>query len=276
MNALYVGAISGTSVDGLDLALVDIADNLSSATLRVVSTHSATLPEELRKDLLRLGQGDADDEVELLGHTDTALGHFIGSTIVEFLAAAGQPKAAIRAIGSHGQTVRHRPTGERPFTLQIGDPNQISEITGITTVADFRRRDMAAGGQGAPLVPPFHQALFSHQEERRVVLNVGGISNLTLLFPGEPVRGYDTGPGNALMDAWINKQRGLSYDEAGSWARTGKCSEDLLGKLLSDDYFGLAAPKSTGREHFNLDWLERQLDPGIKPEDVQATLVALW
>lgn len=173
----------------------------------------------------------------------------------------------IVAIGCHGQTVWHEPTGVAPHTLQIGDNNQIVARTGITVVGDFRRRDIALGGQGAPLVPAFHHALLAHPTERRMVLNIGGIANLSLLIPGQPVGGYDTGPGNMLMDAWIWRQAGKPYDKDAEWARAGKVILPLLQNMLSDPYFSQPAPKSTGREYFNYGWLERHLRhfPGLIP-----------
>ncbi len=175
-----------------------------------------------------------------------------------------------RAIGSHGQTVRHRPQGPAPFTLQIGDPNQIAEITGIVTVADFRRRDLAAGGEAAPLVPPFHASVFGSDTEHRAVLNLGGIGNITIL---DPLSGFDTGPGNALLDAWCEQHTGKPFDDAGGWALGGAVISDLLNKLLADPYLHRMPPKSTGKEHYNPTWLRALLDPGSAPRDVQRTLV---
>lgn len=271
----YLGAISGTSVDGLDLALLEVSN-----TLTVSAAVTVDLPETLRRDLLSLGSTDNDD-LDLLGEADAALGDFIGSAAVEFLETSGIEPARITAIGSHGQTVRHRPEGRWPFTLQIGDPNRIAERTGITTVADFRRRDMAAGGQGAPLVPPFHNALFRRPGENRAILNLGGIGNFTLL-PAEPeavISGFDTGPGNALMDDWIAHTQQQPYDRQGDWAAAGKVDTSLLDRLLADPYLSAPPPKSTGREYFNLSWLKAQLashlgDATMAEADVQATLCA--
>lgn len=272
---LYLGAISGTSVDGLDLALVDFTDGV-----RVVAATTVTIPDDLQKTLLALGQSGGGD-LDRLGSADAALGIFIGESALTFLRDNGHSGTAISAIGSHGQTVRHRPGGDYPFTLQIGDPNRIAEITGITTVADFRRRDMAAAGQGAPLVPPFHEALFRSTDENRAVLNLGGIGNLTLL-PADAlaaISGFDTGPANALMDDWILLNRQQRYDRSGSWAAAGQVDEKLLERLLSDPYLAAPPPKSTGREHYNLAWLQNHLavygndDPPAGAE-VQATLCA--
>jgi len=209
---------------------------------------------------------------------DILLARFIATTINRFLAEAGVPASAISAIGSHGQTIRHLPDGDSPNTLQIGDPNTIAQLTGITTVADFRRRDMAAGGQGAPLVPAFHQALFRSPEEDRVVVNIGGIGNITVL-PARatlPVIGFDTGPGNVLMDAWFRAHHKGDYDRGGQWASSGRVDSGLLHTLLEEAYFFRTPPKSTGRELFNLGWLQRQLGgTPLRPEDVQATLCQL-
>ncbi len=270
-NTLFVGAISGTSVDGLDLALVDIDDQ--HIELHASSTHSFS--PELRSRLLALGQ-PGNDDLDRLGAADRALGLAIGRAINDFLDARSIDAQQVAAIGSHGQTVRHRPTGLQPFTWQIGDPNQIAETTGITCVADFRRRDMAAGGQGAPLVPPFHAALFRDRAHDRVVLNLGGIGNITVL-PADSsvaVSGFDTGPGNALMDSWVSRHCNRPFDQNGEWAAEGKPDEALLGALLGDPYLGQAPPKSTGREHYNLAWLDQHPRVGeIAPADVQATLL---
>ena len=271
----YIGSISGTSVDGLDLALVDLAHGIS---IDATATH--TFPDSLRVTLLSLGQprsGAEDDSLDQLGQADAELGDFIGTAINEFLTARGLQPEQIIAVGSHGQTVRHRPDLDHPFTWQIGDPNRIAEITGITTVADFRRRDMAAGGQGAPLVPAFHEALFRTADESRVILNIGGISNLTLLCKdaAEPVSGFDTGPGNALLDAWCQHVRGDAYDADGAWAASGELDQDLLATFLNDAYFERPPPKSTGREVFNLQWLEQHSVERMKPADVQRTLLEL-
>ncbi|MEZ5561204.1 MAG: anhydro-N-acetylmuramic acid kinase [Pseudomonadales bacterium] len=270
----YVGVISGTSVDGLDLALLRVADRP-----QVLEARTIPLPDALRQHLYQLGQQSGDD-LDTLGTVDAELGDFIGSAVLEFLGAIGRTPAEIRAVGSHGQTVRHRPDGTRPFTLQIGDPNRIAETTGITTVADFRRRDIAAGGQGAPLVPPFHAALFSTPEENRAILNLGGIGNLTMLpaDSAQAASGFDCGPGNALMDDWISHNRNMPFDADGAWAASGRIHAQLLQRLLDDAYLLRPPPKSTGREHYRLDWLEAHLRalPGGSPDvaDVQATLCA--
>lgn len=274
MSELYLGLMSGTSLDGIDAAVVD----LSSSTPRILAAQTQPYTPELRNELLALAQGGNLDEVEHLGRLDRRLGELFAAAALAILEQAGLKSSMIRAIGSHGQTVRHRPTGSAPFTLQIADPNLIAEHTGITTVADFRRRDMAAGGQGAPLVPAFHASCLRSSAENRAVLNIGGMANLTLLPADsrQPVTGFDTGPGNVLLDAWIDKQRDARYDRNGDWAAAGQMQPELLRVLLQDDYFHAPPPKSTGREHFQLAWLERRLAEGApSPVDVQATLIAL-
>jgi anhydro-N-acetylmuramic acid kinase len=267
---LFIGLMSGTSVDGLDLALIDLTDGI-----RLLHTSTREFSETLRSTLLSLGQPGGDD-LDEIGTADAALGAFTGRAILDFLETLSVDPDQVAAIGSHGQTIRHRPDQAQPFTWQIGDPNQIAEITGITTVADFRRRDMAAGGQGAPLVPAFHEALFRTEQESRVLLNVGGIGNITLL-PSDstiPLTGFDTGPGNCLMDSWHERHRQGSYDTDGNWARTGEIAADLLQMLMADPYLLRDPPKSTGREVFNLAWLEQQADLNRwQPQDVQRTLL---
>jgi anhydro-N-acetylmuramic acid kinase len=263
--------MTGTSVDGLDIALL-----LDEPKPRVLSAQTVSLPETLRIDLLHLVHDDSHASIDLLGHCDVALGRFIGQSVMDFLNVRKIETKAVTAIGSHGQTVRHRPFGENAFTLQIGDAHQIAEITGIDTVADFRRRDVAAGGQGAPLVPAFHRAVFSDTNESRVILNIGGIANITRLAPREMLTGFDTGPGNALLDLWIQHQRGLALDKDGAWASQGEVNEPLLTKALRDPYFKQAPPKSTGREYFNHTWLSELLNTinvEVSPESVQTTLV---
>lgn len=269
-NTLYVGVISGTSVDGLDFALLDVGERV-----QLIASQTQHISPQLRQRLLALGQPGPTD-LDQLGEADRELGAAIGEGVNRFLHTAGHPAAEVAAIGSHGQTVRHRPSGKQPFTLQIGDPNQIAEITGITCVADFRRRDMAAGGQGAPLVPPFHAALFRGNEENRVILNIGGISNITLLpaDPKRPVSGFDTGPGNALLDSWIAAHQDVAFDQDGIWAAQGSIVEGLLSQFLADPYLHAQPPKSTGREHFNLAWLQSHGKiADLDPADVQATLL---
>ena len=272
---LYVGCMTGTSVDGLDLALIEVDDN---GAITIVAAATRPLPELLRRDLLALSQPE-DDDIDLLGSCDQGLGLFTATAVNAFIEGLGYANTGIRAIGSHGQTIRHRPPGTAslPFTLQIGDPHVIAENTGITTVADFRRRDIAAGGHGAPLVPRFHAELFNATGSDACILNIGGISNVSLI--GKDLTGFDTGPGNALIDQWCQKHQGLPYDRSGAWSAGGKVDNTLLQALQADPYFALQPPKSTGREYFNIDWLEKtasahglQLDAA---QDIQATLTEL-
>jgi anhydro-N-acetylmuramic acid kinase len=275
-GSLYVGLMSGTSLDGIDAVLVEF----SAAAPKLIAAHTLPLPLLLREELLSLCQPGAN-EIERMGRADRMLGQAFGQAVLALLERAGIRSHDVVAIGSHGQTIRHRPQAieEAPaFTLQIGDPNTIAELTGITTVADFRRRDIAAGGQGAPLVPAFHRAVFGCARHR-VILNIGGMANITALPANgsQPVLGFDTGPGNTLLDSWIAQTSQLAYDHDGNWATGGDVHSDLLATLLSDSYFRTPPPKSTGREHFNLAWLQKALDahPGIAPQDVQASLAEL-
>lgn len=269
MADYYIGLMSGTSMDALDAVLVDFSDTPP----RLIASHSRNIDDALREALLALAQ-PGDNELDRTAQLDVRLGHFSAELCNELLAICAIEKGEIKAIGSHGQTIRHAPSAANPYTLQIGDPNTIAHMTGITTVADFRRRDMAAGGQGAPLVPAFHRALFQSSNKNRVILNIGGIANITVLPADEskPVFGFDTGPGNMLMDAWSQRYRHQPFDRDGAWARSGAVLSGLLNSLLSDPYLSQQPPKSTGREHYNLQWLEQQLQGGHSVADTQATL----
>lgn len=269
----YIGLMSGTSVDGIDAALVSIPANGQPA---LVATHQHSLPTALRDAIQALMQ-PGPNEIEREGELDIQLGHLFAQAVKELLAKSGIGSSRIRAIGSHGQTIRHRPHAPHPFTRQIGNPSVIAEETGITTVADFRARDLAAGGEGAPLVPAFHHWLFRKSGVHRVIVNIGGIANLTWLPATEDstVLGFDTGPGNTLLDQWISLHRNQPYDRDGAWAASGHIQKELLARLLADEYFAKAPPKSTGREHFNLAWLEPQLVDTPVPENIQATLAEL-
>ncbi|WNN46298.1 MULTISPECIES: anhydro-N-acetylmuramic acid kinase [Winslowiella] len=268
----YIGVMSGTSLDGVDVVLAAIDERMVAQQASYVHP----FPPELRQQVLAICQGQSLT-LSQLGQLDTRLGRLFAEAVLTMMKQQGLEASDITAIGCHGQTVWHEPLGEAPNSQQIGDNNQIAAATGITVVGDFRRRDMALGGQGAPLVPAFHQALLMHTSERRMVLNIGGIANLSLLIPGKPVRGYDTGPGNMLMDVWIWRQRGKAYDKDGEWASSGKVIVPLLQSMLADPWFALPAPKSTGREYFNLGWIEKQLSafPALAAQDVQATLTEL-
>jgi anhydro-N-acetylmuramic acid kinase len=273
MTDYFIGVISGTSVDSIDVALMEF-----EPAPRVLGWHNHPIADDIRQQLYRL-QTPAQDELTTAMALDVRLGHLFADAVLALLAQNELPASAVAAIGSHGQTLRHVPDGPAPTTWQIGDPNLIAERTGITTVADFRRRDMAAGGQGAPLVPAFHASVFRHPARQRAILNLGGIANLTLLPAGNelPVIGFDTGPANALLDAWIGQHQQQRYDRDGEWAASGHVHPGLLERLLSDPYFARPAPKSTGREYFNLTWLQPALESfaELAPRDVQATLCEL-
>lgn len=267
----FIGLLSGTSIDGIDCVLVDF----SQTPPILVSSHTEPLSTTLRDNILTLC-ADRAISLTLLGETDIALGRNFAHGAISLLQKCNLVAADIVAIGSHGQTVKHHPKGENQFTLQIGDPNTISELTGIATVADFRRKDMAAGGQGAPLTPLFHQSFFANDKCRNAVLNIGGIANVSLLrHNDQPLIGFDTGPGNVLMDSWINLIQGAAYDDNGGWAKSGKCNPQLLEAMMQEAFLALPAPKSTGRELFNLPWLENHLTQyqTISNVDVQATLL---
>ena len=229
----------------------------------------------LRELILRISQADALVHLDELGALDTAIGHAFADAALALLTEAGVAPEAVRAIGSHGQTLRHRPKPPHRFTLQVGDPNVIAERTGIDVVADFRRRDVAAGGEGAPLMPAFHEAVLGHPDETRAVLNLGGIGNLTLLAPGTPVRGFDTGPANGLMDAWCLRHTGRAFDANGNWGATGRVLPALLERCLSEPWLALPPPKSSGRDQFHIDWLGARLAGDEATADVQATLAEL-
>jgi anhydro-N-acetylmuramic acid kinase len=268
--ALYLGMMSGTSMDAIDAALVDF----DVTPLCIVASSATAFEPDLKQRITALV--DRWDHVSLdqLGQLDVALAHAFAAAANELLRTAGVAAGAVTAIGSHGQTIRHRPDLPFPFTTQIGDPSTLTEATGITVVADFRRRDVAAGGQGAPLLPVFHDQVFRNDAERRAIVNLGGIGNVTVLTRGSIVTGFDTGPGNRLLDAWIGLHRGLDYDRDGAWAGSGSPDPELLKHLLDEPYLSLPPPKSTGRELFNLEWLQHKLGPASRrPEDVQATLL---
>lgn len=264
-----LGVMSGTSLDGVDLALVNF-----SQTPKLIAADFTPMPDTLRVALSQLVKKE-ETSLQTLGELDHQLALLYADSIQWFLAKHQLNADDIVAVGCHGQTVWHSPKGQYPFTMQIGDMNLLAARTGITTVGDFRRRDMAFGGQGAPLVPAFHQAVFSSPERLTVVLNIGGISNISVLNPNQQTIGYDVGAGNTLLDIWIEKHLGKRYDANGEWAKTGKIHPTLLSLLLDEPFFQLPPPKSTGRELFNLEWLEHkltQIEP-LPAEDVQATLV---
>lgn len=270
MRELYIGLMSGTSADGIDAALVDF----NNTQPELIAHHYMPFPPTLNKSILALNQ-PGHDEINRLGELDRQLGKTFAEAANTLLKKSGVNAKDIRAIGSHGQTIRHHP--QLRFTLQISDPNIIAAETGITTVADFRRRDMAHGGQGAPLVPAFHQSILRTMEHDRTIVNIGGVANITFLpcHINKTILGFDTGPGNNLMDAWIRTYKQQAHDSQGAWASQGKISQKLLDALLHDAYFKRSPPKSTGPEYFNLKWLENYLSSDMTPVDVQATLAEL-
>ncbi len=264
---LFIGAMSGTSLDGIDTVLIE-----ADAKLRIVGHYYQAYDSLLKQQLLDLCL-PGDDEIERMMAADIKVAERVAAAINALLSQSAIPHRNVTAIGSHGQTIRHAPAR---YSLQIGDPNHIAHLTGITTVADFRRKDIATGGQGAPFAPAFHRAAFASSEESRAIVNIGGMANITVLAPNLECIGYDTGPGNVLLDAWILQQQCKPYDESGGWAKQGKVHKLLLASLLAHPYFTQPFPKSTGREQFNLNWLEQQLaGASAAPVDIQRTLVEL-
>ena len=265
---LYVGLMSGTSLDGIDAVLVD----LSRAQPRLLAKHYLPFDDALKNDLLALHQ-PGHNELHRTQLAGNQLARLYATAVNALLDTANLPNTEILAIGCHGQTIRHRP--EYGYTLQIGNAALLAELTGITVVSDFRSRDIAAGGQGAPLVPAFHDRVLRHPDKHRVIVNIGGISNLTDLPPGGNTTGFDCGPGNLLMDAWCMQHLGKPYDDGGAWAASGQVLPALLERMLNEPFFALPPPKSSGRDLFNLTWLHSKLQGGERMEDVQATLLEL-
>ena len=269
----YLGIMSGTSLDGVDIALIDIQSNQT----KLIAADFTPMSANLREKVTALIQSGTTT-LQALGELDHQFGLLYADCVNTFLHKYQLKPEQIEAIGCHGQTVWHSPKGQFPFTMQIGDMNLLAAKTGITVVGDLRRKDMAFGGQGAPLVPAFHQAVFFDPNWATVVLNIGGISNVSLLIPEQPVIGFDTGTGNTLLDQWIEKHQRKAYDKNGEWAESGQVNSDLLAALLDEDFFQLPPPKSTGRELFNLAWLENKIQKiagkttALLPQDVQATL----
>jgi anhydro-N-acetylmuramic acid kinase len=275
MESLYLGLISGTSADGIDAALVRFDGDNPHAPCALVHGRTFRWDDGLRARLVALGQGGDCTSLDELGMLDVRVAIAFAEAAAALLAEAGVAATQVRALGSHGQTVRHRPGATYPFTMQLGDGNLIAERSGIATVSDFRRRDVAAGGHGAPLLPALHAALLHSDDEQRAVLNLGGIANLTLLPRTGIVRGFDSGPANALLDAWYERQAGAAYDAGGAFAASGRVDEELLQRLLDESWFAQPPPKSSGREQFHLDWVAARLRGGERAADVQATLLEL-
>lgn len=272
MSGFYVGLMSGTSMDGIDAVLVSFEND----GVEIHATHDQPYPADLRDALLAAIREPLDVQLDESGELDRRVGECFRDAALAVIDKSGVNADDVIAIGSHGQTLRHQPNAEQAFSLQIGNADIIATGVKTTTVANFRQADILAGGQGAPLVPPFHQWLFQTANAGRVITNIGGIANITVLSAdGTDAIGFDTGPGNGLMDAWINHHRGQAFDSEGKWAASGSVIESLLNRLLSDPYFELRPPKSTGFEYFNLQWLRSFDVDEFDPVDVHATLCEL-
>jgi len=264
---LYIGIMSGTSLDGIDISLVDI----DPQGCQLIASHYIAMPPSLKESLLTLCSS-GDDEIHRAALAEQQWAQLAAQGIEQLLAQQNLQPQQIRAIGSHGQTIRHEP--QQHYTVQIGSPALLAELTSIRVVSNFRQRDVAAGGQGAPLVPAFHEMLFKQQDKPCAILNIGGFSNLTLLETDKATYGFDCGPGNVLMDAWIQQAKNKDFDKEGAWAASGTVNPALLEQMLSEPFLATQGPKSTGRELFNLAWLKHLLVryPSIADQDVQATL----
>lgn len=265
IDEYYIGLMSGTSLDGIDAVLV----RTNECAFELIDTRFTPFPPELRAELLAL-QTAQNNEIHLAALAGNALSKCYAELVEQLLSASRTRHTAIRAIGCHGQTIRHRP--KLGYSIQLVNPALLAELSNITVVADFRSRDIAAGGQGAPLVPAFHEAMFRSALEHRVVVNIGGMTNLTDLPPGQATKGFDCGPGNVLLDGWIQKHLHVAFDRNGTWAASGNTIPELSGKLLAHPFFELPPPKSCGREQFDLAWLDTMLAGHEQPADVQATL----
>jgi anhydro-N-acetylmuramic acid kinase len=281
MSSLVIGLMSGTSLDGVDGVLVRMRDD-ADTPLQVLAHAHRPFPEALSQVLLALNSR-GDDELHRAALAGNSLAALYAQVVDRLLAQTGTARETVRAIGAHGQTVRHRP-GEfdgTGYTLQVNSPGLLAELTGIAVVADFRSRDLAAGGQGAPLVPAFHRVMFGRRDEALGVLNIGGFSNLTVLGADGSTRGFDCGPGNALMDHWCRVHTGRPFDDGGAWGASGQVVEALLQAMLAEPFFAAPPPKSTGRDLFHPAWLQARLDglgatgAALRAEDVQATLAEL-
>ena len=269
MSELYIGVMSGTSLDGIDIVLCQIKDD----SFELIDSEEYIFDTELKNEILDAIHSKVS--LKSIGELDTKLGEIYAKTINDFIQKYEINKDTITAIGLHGQTLWHQPNGEYPFSMQLANSSLITTITGISVVSDFRQKDIALGGQGAPLTPAFHKYLFSRLDAKVAVVNIGGMANISIL--SDELIGYDTGCGNVLLDLWVSKKKQIKYDEDGQWAKSGTVIEKFLKQMLDDEYFSLPAPKSTGREYFNQAWLEDKLSHCLKlePQDVQATLLAL-
>ena len=266
---IYIGLMSGTSADAVDAAMVSFD---SDGSVRAIASHSVPMPEALRRRIIALQTRTTHDVFDVC-ELDVELADIYAAAVSALLTKTEYTASDITAIGNHGQTLLHFPNHQPAFTLQIGDNHRLAELTGIKVIGDFRRRDIAAGGQAAPLIPAFHKTLVSNQGAF-AFLNIGGIANVSCIKEGR-VYGFDTGPGNTLMDAWISQHEGRNYDHDGAWAADGSVNKELLTTLRDDPYFKKSAPKSTGQDYFNLGWLNERLMDGLPPADVQRTLLEL-
>lgn len=274
MTSLYIGLMSGTSLDGVDTVLVSFGKTPKET--KILATHLEEIPANLKAKALEITQSTTPPSLPVISQLDNEFGQLFAQSVLKLMAKTQTVAKDIAAIGSHGQTLWHHPHPPFPYTLQVGDPFLIAQSTGIITVFDFRKGDMVQGGQGAPLAPAFHRWFFQ-SDKPQIILNIGGIANISLLpYESLSFLGFDTGPGNGLLDAWINLHQGKHFDENGAWAAKGVCQEKLLASLLSDPFFQKAPPKSTGKDYFNLHWLQNHLKLfSCTAIDVQATLLAL-
>ena len=269
---IYIGLMTGTSADSLDCAAVEFSDN----ELNIIGLKNYDIPSNIKEEISENTRSKELNET-LIKDLDLRLGEFFSDKVEEFIASLSLKKEKIVAIGSHGQTIKHEPNSTPPFSLQIGNPQLISNQLGLQTVSNFRDDDIEKGGQGAPLSPVFHKEVFAEEDKRRLIINIGGITNVSLLSGGE-LKGFDTGPGNCLLDTWTKKNRKGDYDNKGRWAKSGTVDQDLLNIMTEDNYFSLEPPKSTGPDYFNLTWLQdclMKLNREVDPSDTQATLVEL-
>jgi len=275
-NELFVGLMSGTSLDAIDAALVSFNEQ-PSRRVELVATHEHPFPADIRTALHEIIESPHAVDLDQLGQLDRGLGLLYADAVNTLLHDSAIDAESVSAIGNHGQTIRHRPDTTPAFTLQIGDAATIANGCKITTVSDFRSADVALGGQGAPLAPAFHQWAFADDDRPGFVVNIGGLANITVLRPGAPLIGFDTGPGNTLMDGWCAEHQGENFDRGGRWASGGTVIESLLEALLADPYFAKPAPKSTGREYFNTAWLASLLNKtkAVNARDIQTTLAEL-
>ena len=270
MSAIFLGLMSGTSVDSVDVSLIDLAKN----NVKILNCQSRPIPMALKKDILKLISSKEVDQVKL-SIVDKKIAITFSNIVKQVLNDKKISHKDIVAIGSHGQTIKHSPNQVRPFSIQLGNGQEIANRTLIKTVSDFRSADIRAGGQGAPLTPVFHQKMFAKDLKRKLIINLGGIANITLLDPETNTIGFDTGPGNCLLDSWIRRHKNKEYDKSGRWAASGKVQEELLVKMLEDCYFEKTFPKSTGNDYFNTSWIDKNIklcNRKFNSEDVQSTL----